>query len=74
MSNVYEKEVGKGRNKAKVPVTSWQIKAFSIRKLDRKESAAAAPSTMAEAQPRGNPSESRYRKGLRRSRSSIFIP
>jgi single-strand DNA-binding protein len=50
VSNVYEKEVGKGKNKAKAQITAWQIKAFSIRKLDRKESAPTAPST-AEAQP-----------------------
>ena len=49
VSNVYEKEVGKGKNKAKAQITSWQIKAFSIRKLDRKDAAPAAAS--AEAQP-----------------------
>jgi len=55
VSNVYEKEVGKGKTKAQVPVTSWQIKAFSIRKLDRKESAPAPPSTTGEAQPGEEP-------------------
>jgi len=50
VSNVYEKEVGKGKNKTKTETTSWQIKAFSIRKLDRKESAPTAPSTQAEPQ------------------------
>jgi hypothetical protein len=54
VSNVYEKEVGKGKNKAKAQITAWQIKAFSIRKLDRKESAPTAPST-AEAQPGDSP-------------------
>jgi single-strand DNA-binding protein len=49
VSNVYEKEVGKGKSKAKAQLTSWQIKAFSIRKLDRKDTAAATAS--AEAQP-----------------------
>jgi hypothetical protein len=39
VSNVYEKEVGKGKNKAKAPIMSWQIKAFSIRKVDRKDTA-----------------------------------
>jgi single-stranded DNA-binding protein len=29
VSNVYEKEVGKGKNKTKMETTSWQIKAFS---------------------------------------------
>ena len=55
VSNVYEMEVGKGRNKTKAQSTSWQIKAFSIRKLDRKESARAAPATQGEAQPEGEP-------------------
>src|ERR1700691_5530224 len=45
VSNVYEKEVGKGKTKAKAQITSWQIKAFSIRNLDRKETVPAAPST-----------------------------
>ena len=54
VSNVYEKEVGKGKNKSKVQITAWQIKAFSIRKLDRKESAPTAPSK-AEAQPEEAP-------------------
>jgi single-strand DNA-binding protein len=47
VSNVYEKEVGKGKTKIKVPVTAWQIKAFSIRKLDRKDTAPASPSAAA---------------------------
>ncbi len=42
VSNIYEKEVGKGKAKAKAQITSWQIKAFSIRKLDRKDTAPAA--------------------------------
>jgi len=45
VSNVFEKEVGKGKSKAKIQITSWQVKAFSIRKLDRKDTAPAAPST-----------------------------
>ena len=53
VSNVYEKEVGKGKAKAKVQIMSWQVKAFSIRKLDRKDTAPAAPSAAA-AQPRPN--------------------
>jgi single-strand DNA-binding protein len=44
VSNVYEKEVGKGKGKTKVQITTWQIKAFSIRKLDRKDTAPAPPS------------------------------
>jgi len=50
VSNTYEKEVGKGKNKAKAQLTSWQVKAFSIRKLDRKDTAPAAPGTT-DAQP-----------------------
>jgi single-strand DNA-binding protein len=45
VSNVYEKEVGKGKNKSKTRITAWQIKAFSIRKLDRKETLPTAPAT-----------------------------
>jgi single-strand DNA-binding protein len=45
VSNVYEKEIGKGKNKSKVQITAWQIKAFSIRKLDRKETVPTAPAT-----------------------------
>ncbi|MGA2814208.1 MAG: single-stranded DNA-binding protein [Candidatus Acidiferrum sp.] len=45
VSNVYEKEIGKGKNKSKAQITAWQIKAFSIRKLDRKETLPTAPAT-----------------------------
>jgi single-strand DNA-binding protein len=55
VSNVFEKEVGKGKNKTKTETTSWQIKAFSIRKLDRKESAPTAPARRAEPQQEGEP-------------------
>jgi single-strand DNA-binding protein len=54
-SNVYEKEVGKGKSKAKVQATAWQIKAFSIRKLDRKEAIPIAPAAPAEAQTTDQP-------------------
>src|SRR6267154_5148077 len=47
VSNVYDKEVGKGKAKAKAQITAWQIKAFSIRKLDRKDTAPATPSAAA---------------------------
>jgi single-stranded DNA-binding protein len=50
VSSTYEKEVGKGKNKIKVPVTSWQIKAQSIRKLNSSKSAKAADAP-AEPQP-----------------------
>jgi single stranded DNA-binding protein len=55
VSNVYEKEVGKGKTKAKAQITAWQIKAFSIRKLDRKESVPTAPATE-----KTEPEEGRY--------------
>jgi single-strand DNA-binding protein len=45
VSNVFEKQVGKGENKSKAQITAWQIKAFSIRKLDRKETVPTAPAT-----------------------------
>jgi single-strand DNA-binding protein len=48
-SNVYDKEVGKGKIKAKTEITYWQVKVFSIRKLDRKDATPTAPS--AERQP-----------------------
>ena len=53
-SNVYEKEVGKGKTKAKAQITAWQIKAFSIRKLDRKESAPTRASDGENAARRGS--------------------
>jgi single-strand DNA-binding protein len=43
VSSTYEKEVGQGKTKAKAQITSWQVKAFSIRKLDRKDAAPTAP-------------------------------
>src|ERR1700683_1623413 len=46
VSNVYEKEIGKGKNKSKAQITAWQIKAFSIRKLDRKETVPTAPAAV----------------------------
>ena len=55
VSNVYEKEVGKGKTKVKAQITSWQIKAFSIRKLDRKESE-PTPLSTAETQQENAPS------------------
>ena len=51
MSNVYEKEVGKGKTKAKAQITAWQIKAFSIRKLDRKETVPTARRRTEKTQP-----------------------
>jgi single-strand DNA-binding protein len=41
VSSIYDKEVGKGKNKTKLVLTSWQIKVQSIRKLNRAKSAQA---------------------------------
>lgn len=54
VSSTYEKEVGKGKAKAKAQITSWQVKAFSIRKLDRKDTGPTAPGA-AGTQPEGAP-------------------
>ena len=35
VSGTYEKEYGKGKSKITVPVKTWQVKADSIRKLNR---------------------------------------
>ena len=35
VSRTYEKEYGKGKSKITVPVKAWQVKADSIRKLNR---------------------------------------
>ncbi len=35
VSSTYQKEFGKGKNKITVPVKLWQVKAGSIRKLNR---------------------------------------
>lgn len=34
MSRTYRKELGKAKNKATVPLKTWQVKADSIRKLN----------------------------------------
>jgi single-strand DNA-binding protein len=43
VSNIYNKEVGKEKTKDKAQVTSWQVKAFSVRKLDRNDAAGTQP-------------------------------
>jgi single-strand DNA-binding protein len=35
VSSAYQKEFGKGKNKVTVPIKAWQVKADSIRKLNR---------------------------------------
>ncbi len=37
VSSTYQKEFGKGKNKITVPFKAWQVKADSIRKLNRAE-------------------------------------
>lgn len=51
VSSVYEREIGKGKNKTKLPVTFWQVKAESIRKLNRAKAATSAAAAPVEAQP-----------------------
>lgn len=50
VSSVYEREIGKGKSKTKLPITYWQIKADSIRKLNRAKATQAATPPL-EAQP-----------------------
>src|SRR6202042_3836868 len=54
VSSTYEKEVGKGKNKTKITLTSWQVKAQSIRKLNITKAAKAAPAPV-EPQPTDTP-------------------
>ena len=43
VSSTYEKEVGKGKTKSTVTLTSWQVKVQSIRKLNITKAAKTAP-------------------------------
>jgi single-strand DNA-binding protein len=54
VSSTYEKEVGKGKNKTKVTLTSWQVKAQSIRKLRLTKAAKVTPAPV-EPQPSETP-------------------
>jgi single-strand DNA-binding protein len=56
VSSTYEKEYGKGKNKITVPHKSWQVKAESIRKLQR----AKATTTGAPATPEPQPDETPF--------------
>jgi single-strand DNA-binding protein len=51
VSSVYEREIGKGKNKTKLPVTFWQVRADSIRKLNRAKVAPNAAAAPVEAHP-----------------------
>lgn len=42
VSSVYEKKIGKGKNVTSVQITFWQVRAQSIRKLNRVKGAHAA--------------------------------
>jgi single-strand DNA-binding protein len=54
VSSTYEKEIGKGKSKTKVTLTSWQVKAQSIRKLNTAKAVKAA-SVTAEPEPSETP-------------------
>ncbi|MGC1620428.1 MAG: hypothetical protein WA765_18195 [Candidatus Acidiferrum sp.] len=43
VSSTYAREAGKGKNKTKVTLTSWQVKAQSIRKLTTTKGGKATP-------------------------------
>ena len=51
MSSTYEKEYGKGKNKIVVPYKAWQVKADSIRKLNRTKKAQVPDNAPLDAQP-----------------------
>jgi single-strand DNA-binding protein len=50
VSSVYDKKVGKGKNVTSVQITFWQVKAQSIRKLDRVKGNQATESLPPEAE------------------------
>jgi single-strand DNA-binding protein len=50
VSSVYEKKVSKGKNATSVQITFWQVKAQSIRKLNRVKGGQAAESLPADAE------------------------
>jgi single-stranded DNA-binding protein len=51
VSSTYEKEVGKGKSKVKIPITTWQIKSQSIRKLNHLKRAQPAMAPPVEVRP-----------------------
>lgn len=51
MSSTFEKEFGKGKSKITVPFKAWQVKADSIRKLNRARKEQAPDSAPVDAQP-----------------------
>jgi single-stranded DNA-binding protein len=55
VSSAYEKEFGKGKSKITVPLKMWQVKADSIRKLNRVKKEQAPDKAPIEAQPEDVP-------------------
>lgn len=51
VSRTYDKEFGKGKSKITVPLKSWQVKADSIRKLNRVRKDQAASNVPPDTQP-----------------------
>ncbi len=50
VSNIYEKKVNKGKNATSVEITFWQVKAQSIRKLNRVKGGQATESLPSDAE------------------------
>jgi hypothetical protein len=51
VSSTYEKEFGKGKSKITAPFKAWQVKADSIRKLNRTKKEQAPEKAPHDAQP-----------------------
>jgi len=51
VSSTYDKELGKGKSKITVPLKTWQVKADSIRKLNRARKEQVLDSAPVAAQP-----------------------
>jgi len=51
VSSIYEKKTSKGKNATSVQITFWQVKAQSIRKLDRIKSIPGAENLPPDAEP-----------------------
>jgi single-strand DNA-binding protein len=51
VSSAYEKDLGKGKSKITVPVKLWQVKADSIRKLNRTKKDQVSDKAPVEVQP-----------------------
>jgi single-stranded DNA-binding protein len=51
VSSTFDKEFGKGKNKVTVPLKTWQVRADSIRKLNRAKKAQVTENAPVDAQP-----------------------